>query len=106
MARRSPVHPLVSVNKGFTMSRTSAVRRVPTSDWVHRITIDPKVLGGKPVIKGTRVSVAVIVSGLADGGSVRDICGAYEIDERDVRAALAFAAESVEGERIVTLPRR
>ena len=88
------------------MSRTSAVRRVPTSDWVHRITIDPKVLGGKPVIKGTRVSVAVIVSGLADGGSVRDICGAYEIDERDVRAALAFAAESVEGERIVTLPRR
>ena len=52
------------------------------------------------------MSVAVIVSGLADGGSVEDICRSYEIDERDVRAALAFAAESVEGERIVTLPRR
>jgi len=52
------------------------------------------------------VSVAVIVSGLADGGSVEDICRSYEIGERDVRAALAFAAERVEGERIVTLPRR
>ena len=88
------------------MSRTSAARRVSASDWQHHINIDPKILGGKPVIKGTRVSVAVIVSGLADGGSVEDICRSYEIDERDVRAALAFAAESVEGERVVTLPRR
>jgi uncharacterized protein (DUF433 family) len=48
----------------------------------------------------------VIVGGLADGGSVEEICRSYEIDERDVRAALAFAAESVEGERIVTLPHR
>ena len=88
------------------MSRTSAARRVSASDWQQHINIDPKILGGKPVIKGTRVSVAVIVSGLADGGSVEDICRSYEIDERDVRAALAFAAESVEGERVVTLPRR
>ena len=88
------------------MIRTSAARRVPASDWHHHIAIDPKILGGKPVIKGTRVSVAVIVSGLADGGSVEEICRSYEIDERDVRAALAFAAESVEGERVVTLPRR
>ena len=88
------------------MNRTSAARQSPTSSWLHHITIDPKILGGKPVIKGTRVSVTVILSGLADGGSVEDICRSYEIDERDVRAALAFAAESVEGERIVTLPRR
>ena len=88
------------------MSRTSAARRIPASDWHHHIAIDPKILGGKPVIKGTRVSVAVIVSGLADGASVDEVCRSYEIDERDVRAALAFAAESVEGERIVTLPHR
>ena len=88
------------------MSRTSAARRVPASDWHHHIAIDPKILGGKPVIKGTRVSVAVIVSGLADGASVDEVCRSYEIDQRDVRAALAFAAESVEGERIVTLPHR
>ena len=87
------------------MGRTSAARRA-ASDWHDHIVIDPKILGGKPVIKGSRVSVAVIVSGLAAGGNIDEICRSYEIDEQDVRAALAFAAESVEGERIVALPRR
>jgi uncharacterized protein (DUF433 family) len=88
------------------MARTSTAHRDPPEDWHNHIVIDAKILAGKPVIKGSRVSVAVIVSALADGASVDEICRSYEIHERDVRAALAFAAESVEGERIVTLSRR
>jgi uncharacterized protein (DUF433 family) len=88
------------------MARTATAQRVPPDDWRDHIVIDPKVLAGKPVIKGSRVSVAVIVGGLADGASVQEICRSYEIEERDVRAALAYAADSVEGERIVTLSRR
>ena len=88
------------------MARTATAHRVPPDDWRDHIVIDPKVLAGEPVIKGSRVSVAVIVGGLADGASVQEICRSYEIEERDVRAALAYAADSVEGERIVTLSRR
>ena len=88
------------------MARTSIAPRDPPDDWHNHIVIDPKILAGKPVIKGSRVSVAVIVGGLADGASVQELCRSYEIQERDVRAALAFAAESVEGERVVTLSRR
>jgi len=88
------------------MGRTSAARRAPASDWHDHIVIDPRILGGKPVIKGSRVSVAVSVSGLAAGGSIEEVCRSYEIGEQDVRAALAFAAESVDGKRVVALPRR
>ncbi|MBI2846446.1 MAG: DUF433 domain-containing protein [Chloroflexi bacterium] len=58
-----------------------------------RIEVDPLVLGGTPVVQGTRVSVAVIVSAVADGLSVRRICKEYpSLCEEDVRAALRFAS--------------
>ena len=61
-------------------------------DWQDRIAIDPGVMGGKPVVKGTRVPVQVIVGSLAGGDMVADVCEGYQVTEDDVRVALAYAA--------------
>lgn len=61
-----------------------------------RIEINPKILLGKPVIKGTRIPVYVIINLIAQGKSVEYILGEYpDLTREDVRATLAFAAEQV-----------
>jgi uncharacterized protein (DUF433 family) len=75
-------------------------------DWEGRIAIDPEVMGGKPVIKGTRVPVQVIVGSLASGDAVAEVCEDYGITEEDVRAALGYAAEMLSQERLHALPHR
>jgi uncharacterized protein (DUF433 family) len=63
----------------------------------HRIEIDPRVCAGKPVIRGTRMPVAVLVAELAEGRSWGDIIrGHPELSEEDIRAALEYASEAVE----------
>jgi len=74
--------------------------------WQDRIAINPEVMGGKPVIKGTRVPVQVIVGSLAAGDSIGEVCEGYEVAEDDVRAALAYAAEVLSQERLHALPGR
>lgn len=74
-------------------------------DWQERIAIDPEVMGGKPVIQGTRVPVQVIVGSLAGGDTVAEVCEGYKVTEEDVRAALAYAAEVLGQERLHALPR-
>ena len=71
-----------------------------------RIVIDPKVMGGKPVIKGTRVPVQVIVGGLAGGMTIDEVCEEYRVTAEDVQAALAYAAETLAEEKVHALPRR
>ena len=62
-----------------------------------RITFDPDVMGGKPCIRGMRVTVGTIVGLLASGQSNEDILLAYPyLEEEDVREALAYAAWRVE----------
>ena len=73
-------------------------------DWQKRIAIDPEVMGGKPVIKGTRVPVQVIVGSLAGGDTVEQVCQGYKITNDDVRAALAYAADVLGQERMHALP--
>lgn len=59
--------------------------------WQEYIHCDPEILCGKPVIKGTRISVELILERLGDGCSVQDILESYpHISEVHVRAALAF----------------
>lgn len=72
----------------------------------NRIVIDPKVMGGKPVIKGTRVPVQVIVGGLAGGMTAEEVCEEYRVTAEDVQAALAYAAETLAEEKVHALPRR
>ena len=62
-----------------------------------RVTFDTKVMGGKPCIRGMRVTVGTIVGLLAAGHSFADILNAYPyLEEADLREALAYAAWRVE----------
>jgi len=62
-----------------------------------RITFDPNVMGGKPCIRGMRVTVGTIVGLVASGYSVAEILKAYPyLEEEDIRQALAYAAWRVE----------
>lgn len=61
--------------------------------WTDRITFDPAVMGGKPCIRGTRVTVGTIVGLIAAGRPEVEILAAYTyLDTADIRAALAYAA--------------
>ena len=68
----------------------------------ERISIRPDVMFGKPVIRGTRVPVEHILRKLALGEGMADILAAYpHLEEADIRAALAFAADTVALEDVV-----
>jgi uncharacterized protein (DUF433 family) len=56
----------------------------------ERILIDPRVCHGKPVIRGTRVPVSLVLGSLAGGTSFAEICSEYELTDEDIRAALQF----------------
>jgi uncharacterized protein (DUF433 family) len=58
---------------------------------------DPKICGGEPVIKGTRVTVRTILASLTEGATIQEILADFPtLVERDVRAVIAFAAASAE----------
>jgi len=65
-----------------------------------RIVIDPEVRHGKPVIKGTRVPVDIILGSLAGGMSVEEVAEEYGITREDVLAAIEYAAKIVAKEEI------
>ena len=69
-----------------------------------RIIIDPKVCHGKPVVRGTRMSVSLIVGSLAGGMSFEDVQLEYTLSMDDIRAALKFAGELVDQEQYHLLP--
>jgi uncharacterized protein (DUF433 family) len=70
----------------------------------ERILIDPKVCHGKPVIRGTRTPVAIVVGSLAGGMNFDEVQREYDITVEDIRAALKFAGELVEQEEHHPLP--
>ena len=64
---------------------------------LKRITFNPNVMGGKPTIRGLRVTVGMIVGLIAAGHDKKDILEAYPyLEEEDIREALAYAAWRVE----------
>lgn len=73
-------------------------------DWRDRITLDPAVLVGKPVIRGTRLAVEFILELLAGGWTVDQILSNYPgITIEDVRACIAYAREILQEERVFPL---
>lgn len=63
------------------------------SDWHERIAVDPKIMVGKPVIRGTRIPVELIVRMLGQGISEEEILEEYpRLHAEDIRAALQYAA--------------
>lgn len=70
-----------------------------------RIEINPAVMLGKPVIRGTRIPVELLLRKMAEGASEADLLDAYpRLTLADIRAALAYAAESLAHETIVVQP--
>lgn len=68
-----------------------------------RIITNQAILGGKPIIKGTRISVEFILELVASGGSVGDIVRNYPfLTDDDVRQAIMFAASSVKNDLYLT----
>jgi uncharacterized protein (DUF433 family) len=71
---------------------------------LERITIDPNVLVGKPVIKGTRLSVEYILNLLAHGATAADIIEEYKgLTQEDIQACLLFASRSLENTAFMPL---
>ena len=70
----------------------------------NRIVIDPSICHGKPVIRGTRLPVTVVVGSLAGGMSFEEIEREYDVTDGDIRAALKFVTELAEQESFHPLP--
>ena len=69
-----------------------------------RVVIDPNVCHGKPVIRGTRTPVAIVVGSLARGMSFEEVQREYDLTPEDIRAALKFVGELVNQEQHHPLP--
>lgn len=77
----------------------------PRTDWRERIVADPEVLVGKPVIKGTRISVELVLDLLGRGYTLEDVLQQYEhLTLDDLHACLAYAAEVVAMGRTIRKP--
>lgn len=84
------------------MSHPTITEETIRMDWRDRITSDPEILLGKPVIKGTRISVELILGWLANGWTFDTIVEAYpHVTREDILAALAFAAEMLHDEQYI-----
>jgi uncharacterized protein (DUF433 family) len=72
--------------------------------WHERITVDPDILVGKPVIRGTRLAVEFIVGLLAQGWSEKEILRNYPgLAREDIHACLAYASAALQTERVYPL---
>ena len=68
----------------------------------NRIVVDPKIMVGKPIIRGTRVPVDAIIHRVADGATIEDILKDYPgVSRKDIKAALEYAENLVRGEDIL-----
>ena len=70
---------------------------------MEKITSNPKVMHGKPVIKGTRVPVDVILGSLVGGMSYEEVEKEYGVKKADIIAAIEYAAKFVIGEEVKPL---
>jgi uncharacterized protein (DUF433 family) len=72
--------------------------------WKKRIVVDPEILAGKPVIKGTRISVDFILELLANGWSYEQILKNYpQLKKEDILAAIAYSYEIIKEEKTYSL---
>ena len=73
-------------------------------NWRDRIVVDPRILVGKPLIKGTRISVEMVIDLLAAGWTQQQVLDNYPtLKADDVRAGLAYASEILHSEKVFPL---
>jgi uncharacterized protein (DUF433 family) len=71
---------------------------------MNRIVIDSEVLSGKPVIKGTRIPVYLIIELLGNGLTEKEVLWEYPtLKKEDIKAALLYASKCLENEETITL---
>ena len=71
---------------------------------LERITMNPKVMTGKPVIKGTRLTVEFILNLMAHGATVQEIVGEYKgLKKEDIQACILFASKALENTAFMPL---
>jgi uncharacterized protein (DUF433 family) len=66
-------------------------------DWRDHITVDPQIRVGKPIVKGTGISVELVIDLLAAGWTEQQILNSYPTLKSDVRACLAYASDVLQG---------
>ncbi len=72
----------------------TATKRISAISWPEHIVMDPKVMAGRPSIKGTEISVELILERLAAGWMQRDLRASYpQLTDEDLRAVFAFVAQ-------------
>lgn len=77
----------------------------PPTDILQRLTSDPAIFGGKPIIRGHRLAVEHVLSMLAAGDSAADVLAAYPfLEPDDLRACMLYAYKLVAHERIEPFP--
>jgi uncharacterized protein (DUF433 family) len=77
---------------------------VPVQNLLNRITVNPEVLVGKPIIRGLRISVDQILKALAGGVTVQEMLDDYpDLEKEDIQAALLYAADLVNEERVYAI---
>lgn len=70
-------------------------------DWDDWIVVNPKVLVGKPIIKGTRIAVEFVIDLLGGGWTTEQILHEYDhLTPEDMQACLAYASEVLKSERV------
>jgi len=74
------------------------------NDYEKRITLDSHIMAGKPIIKGTRITVELILRLLGEGETVEEILHEYpQVTREDVFAALKYATHIIEEEKVFPL---
>lgn len=74
-------------------------------NWRERITVDPAILAGKPIIQGTRMAVEFVIDLLGRGWTQEQILREYDhLKPEDIQACLAYASEVPKSERVYLLP--
>jgi uncharacterized protein (DUF433 family) len=72
---------------------------------IDRVEINPEVMLGKPVIRGTRIPVELILRKLAEGATEADLLDAFpRLTKADIKAALAYAADTLSHEKTILQP--
>jgi uncharacterized protein (DUF433 family) len=89
---------------GVWYNEVSSGARSHTMNWHDRITINPEILTGKPVVKGTRLAVEFIIDLLAQGWTEEEILRNYPgLTSEDIRACLIYASNILKAERVYPL---
>lgn len=87
----------------MVISLKKAEDRETERNLTERVSVDPEIRHGKPIIKGTRVPIEVVLGSLAGGMDIENVCEEYELEKEDVYAAIDYARRRISGEEVTSM---